>query len=141
MSKMKSSDISKKERQRILSEFFEVLSKFRTKDEIIEFLVGSMTPSEVLMFARRVQVAGMLLEGKTHREIREYLGVGYQNILSVDRWLHTGNEESDARKAEILRRVHSRKQRTGYRREPSGSMLHKYAGYRLLGHLISEILR
>jgi uncharacterized protein YerC len=142
MAKVKTTDIPKEERERILSEFLGIVSDLKSKDEVVDFLLGTLTPSEVLMSARRIQVASMLLRGKTYDDIRGRLGVGYQNIVNIDRWLHSGNKENDDWKAKLLRRVGSAAKpsvRAG-RRAPSMSLLNKYAHHRLLTELLSELL-
>lgn len=143
MAKVKTTDIPREERARILSEYLGIVSGLKSKDEVVDFLLGTLTPSEVLMSARRVQVASMLLNGKTYDEIRERLGVGYQNIVNIDRWLHSDDKETDARKAGLLRHI-GLKTKTVARiggRTPSMSLLNKYAHHRLMTQLLSELLR
>lgn len=143
MGKVKTNDIPREERERILSDYLGIVSDLKTKDEVVDFLLGSLTPSEVLMSARRIQVAALLLNGKTYDEIRARLGVGYQNIVNIDRWLHTGNTENDARRAELLRSVTRRLKspaRSGGRAR-STSLLNRYAHHRLMTQLLSELLK
>lgn len=87
MAKIKPYKISKKERQQIIGEFFDVVVKLKTKKEVIDFFVGTMTPSEALMFARRMQIAKLILKEGTYDSIRKELGVGYSTINQVDKWL------------------------------------------------------
>ncbi|NTW45250.1 MAG: hypothetical protein HGB14_12685 [Anaerolineaceae bacterium] len=56
-----------------MDSFFEVVSKLKTKQEIVDFFLGLLTQSESLMMARRIQIARMLLQEKSYEEIKSKL--------------------------------------------------------------------
>ena len=68
-------------------ELAEMLAALRRKSEIQEFLLDILTPSEIVMFIRRIRITKKLLRGNTYEDIRRELGVGYTTITAVDRWL------------------------------------------------------
>ena len=92
MAKIKPKDIPKQNRHKIIGEFFDVVVNLKSKKEVIDFFVGMMTPSEALMFARRMQIAKMLIKGEIYDVIKKELGVGKSTISQVDKWLFERDE-------------------------------------------------
>lgn len=87
-----------KERLKVVNDLVEVLINFRDKDELRRFLQRLLTPSEIFMLARRLQIAEELIKGKTYLEIREKLKVGFSTCQSVDSWLeHAVSNYQDMR--------------------------------------------
>lgn len=93
MGKVKPHNINPKEKYQAIDSLFNVISKLKTKHEIVDFFLGLFTQSESLMMARRRQVARMLLDGKGYEEIQKKLKVASQTINAVDKWLHKGDEK------------------------------------------------
>ena len=60
MSKIKPHEIDSKEKKEIINDMFEVIECLKTKQEIIDFLLGLFTASEALMMARRIQIAKLI---------------------------------------------------------------------------------
>lgn len=87
MAKVKPKDVPKEERLEMIGEFFDVVVGLKTKKEVIDFFVGMMTPSEALMFARRMQIAKYLLKDCSYDYITDSLGVGKGTVSQVDKWL------------------------------------------------------
>ncbi|HCP08214.1 MAG TPA: hypothetical protein DIT25_00205 [Candidatus Moranbacteria bacterium] len=94
MAKRKTHEVAFKERRAIIENFFEILSGLKSKNEVTDFLVGLLTPSEVLMISRRIQIAQLLLENVNYEEICRRLRVGSQMVTKTDRWLHGGGDEN-----------------------------------------------
>ena len=92
MPKVRPHLIDKKEKYKVIGRFFEIVSNLKSKKEVIDFFVGLLTSSESLMFARRIQIAEMLLEGDNYERIRKVLKVSNQTITKTDQWLHSGDE-------------------------------------------------
>jgi len=92
MAKVKLNDIPREIRQEIIGEFFSVISELKTKKEVLEFFVGTLTPSEALMLARRMQVAKRIIMGKSYEKIVEDLSVGKTTITNVSNWLDGRDE-------------------------------------------------
>lgn len=131
MPKVKVYSVNPREKYRITSELFEVIANLRTKKEVIEFLIGLLTPSETLMVARRVQIAKMLLEGENDFEfIRKRMKVSNQTIVKVEHWLR-GDENKNALIVKKIKEIkRSRRFSSG-----TGSLLDKYAQHRILRDL------
>lgn len=90
MSKRKVHEVEQKERYRMLDDFFEMVSKIRSKKDASNFFKDILTPSESLMITRRIEIAKMLLAGLNYRDIKTKLKVGDNTINYVNRWLYTG---------------------------------------------------
>lgn len=93
MAKVKPHSIDPKEKYEAVDSLFEVISKLKTKKEIVDFFLGLFTASESLMMARRIQVARMLLDGKSYEYITKKLHVSSQMIHKTDQWLHKGDDK------------------------------------------------
>jgi len=88
MAKSQMQHFSKKERYEMIGRFYDTVTHLKTKKDIIGFFMGLLTPSEALMFARRIHIAQMLLDEKTYHEIETELKVGKSTIMNVARWLN-----------------------------------------------------
>ncbi len=97
MPKVKIHSLHSSEREQLTREFIDFLVGLKSKNDLADVFIGVMTRSEVLMFARRIQVAKELLRGTTQEEIRRILKVGYDNIQNVEKWLYTENPKRDKR--------------------------------------------
>jgi TrpR-related protein YerC/YecD len=93
MSKVKPHLIDPKEKYKAIDSLFDVISKLKTKQEIVDFFLGLFTASESLMMARRIQIARMLLDEKSYDYIKKKLRVSSQTIHKTDQWLHKGDEK------------------------------------------------
>ena len=90
MAKVKPYLLSQDEKNKLLEDLYTMIAALKSREEVKNFLKDLLTPSESLMLARRIQVAKMLLDGKTHEEIKTELKVGLDTINRVQYWLHSG---------------------------------------------------
>lgn len=126
MSKVKVYSVDPREKYRIISELFEIIANLRTKKEVIEFLIGLLTPSEMLMVARRVQIAKLLLEGENDFEfIRRRMKVSNQTIVKVEHWLR-GDENKNGLIVKKIKEIKKKQRFSG----GTGSLLDKYVQHR-----------
>lgn len=136
MGKVQTKNIEKEKRYEIIGDFYDIVTNLKTKKEVIGFFMGLLTSSEALMFARRIQVAQMLLDDKSYEDIREELKVGVATITSVSRWLYG---ENDAFRKKIEEHKNNKeklmKNNKNYRRN-YGSLLDKYPQHRILKDLL-----
>ena len=91
MSKIIPIKLSKKEYNHMLNLLYSKMSKLNSKQKVADFLSDLLTESEQVMILRRLQIAKLLLEGKTYYEIRMALGVGISTIKNVRHKLDFGN--------------------------------------------------
>jgi TrpR-related protein YerC/YecD len=135
MAKVRFYDVDRKERLRIISELYEVIAELKSKDEVFKFLFELFTPSEVLMIARRIQVAKMLLDGKTYFEIGSLFKVSHQTIRKVEHWLKSDEERAKliGLKLDKIKKNNSKNKDGVYK-----SRLDRYPGHRLIKDLVGR---
>lgn len=71
---------------------FESILKLKTIDECYAFFDDVCTIHELQSFAQRLEVAGMLCDGKTYTEIGELTGASTATISRVNRSLNYGSD-------------------------------------------------
>lgn len=133
MAKVKVYSIDRREKYRIFGELFEIIVNLKTKKEAIDFLVGLFTPSEMLMVARRIQVAKMLLEEANYEIIRKKLKVSNQTINKVEHWLRGDEKKSQSIQNKIEKIKHAKKE---YNTVKNINLLDRYAHHRFLKELL-----
>lgn len=84
--------ISAKNQQELLSEFCEALLNIHTTDEVVKFLSDLLTKSEVIMLAKRIKIAKLLIEGRHYETIERALNVSHGTIAKVAIWLSEAGE-------------------------------------------------
>lgn len=129
MSKIKVYQIDKKERIRIVGELLDVVTGIKSRDEMFELLFRLMTPSEVIMLARRLQIAKLLLKDFSYEKIQQILHVSHRTIADVEGWLR----ENDKRAELIGKRLKAIEKPA--RKNYSDSLLDKYSYHRFLKEL------
>lgn len=141
MAKVKVHALSLKERQKIIEDFFCLVLRLKTKDEVLHFFVGLLTSSEAVMLARRIQIATLLIDEKNSQDmIRRQLGVSFQTIQRVDQWLHSNDPKRDAWVREEIEGLTQKGGRQEMRMLTSRRGLNKYPGHRLWVELFSRLL-
>lgn len=130
MAKVKVYAVDPREKHRIIGELFEIIVNLKTKKEVVGFLINLLTPSEILMVARRIQVAKMLLEEDNYEIIRKKLKVSNQTITKIEYWLKNDEEKNKL----IIEKIEQLKKITKTKRF-SENMLDKYAQHRFLKEL------
>lgn len=83
-------EVEKRERSRMLDEFFQMIAEIQDKKAAESFFKDLLTPSEALMLTRRIEIAKLLLAGWNFRDISKKLKVGANTVNYVNRWLFTG---------------------------------------------------
>lgn len=90
MAKFDPYSFSSKERDKILDEFYSIVTSLKNKEQTINFFKDLLTPSEAIMLTRRIQIAKLLLQGHDYREIAAKLKTGIDTVAKVQRWLKNG---------------------------------------------------
>lgn len=134
MAKVKTSDIDRKEKYHLVENLFDIISNLGSKKEAVDFLLGALTASEILMIARRVQTAEMILEEKSYGEIRGKSGVGYQNIANAQRLLQ---DENGGYRKQIEKHMSKKEKKNKKTAKIAGKgLLDRYPQHRFLKDLI-----
>lgn len=72
--------------------FWDAITLIEERNEAISFLKDLLTPTEIRMIAKRLQVADMLAKGYKYKDIQNYVRVTKQTIASVNNKLNFGEE-------------------------------------------------
>ncbi len=85
--KVRMSKLGDREIIRTLDTLYTAASAVHGREAVKLFLKDLLTPSERIMLGRRLIIARKLLGGETHDKIVKSLGVGYDTIARIQRWL------------------------------------------------------
>ena len=138
MSKVRVLSVDQNDRYVLVGEVLESIVQLRDKKDVIDFLIGLLTPSEMLMVARRVRIARRILEGKTYVEICEEMGVGKGTIANVEKWMKRGDEKRQKTIARCILRKAKAPARA--KKSFSDNPLDRYAHHRLTKELLKQFL-
>jgi len=140
MAKIRVYEVEKSERYEMIGAFLDSVVSLKEKKDVVDFFVGLLTPSEMLMIARRIRIAQRLLEGGKHDEIRDELGVGFATITNAERWLRRGSEDRQKRlRTCILGSVKKQQKKVENTRKISSDPLDKYAYHRAAKEILKSI--
>lgn len=84
------SSIEKREVNKELDEFVQMLLKMNRKDKMIDFLEGVLTPKELLEIPNRLAIVKMLKRGISQHDVAGKLGVGIATVSRGSRELQKG---------------------------------------------------
>lgn len=84
--------LSKLEKQRLLIALCQAVSSVKDSKEAAQVLTDLLTPSEIEMVAKRLEIAKLLIQGKTYDQIRAKINSGYSTIGRVNTWLNIAGE-------------------------------------------------
>ncbi len=87
MSKVSYRSFSAQDHKKLLQKLAKVIATLKSTSDISVFLEYLLTPSEIIMVTRRLQIAQRLAHNIPVRVIRRELGVGISTIYSVKAWL------------------------------------------------------
>lgn len=130
MSKVKFYSVDKKEKYKIIGELFEIVASLKTKQESVDFLMGLFTASEMLMIARRIQIAKMLAGGESYDAIREKLKVGHCTTATIEHWL-----QSEEKRDFLIKKLKKLEVDESNTKNYSESLLDKYSHHRFMKNL------
>ena len=85
--------LSKQERQKYYKELAAVIASLENPEQVERFLIDLLSETEMLMLARRIRIASLLLEGASYTEIVTELGTGPSTIAQVHHWLQKDNAD------------------------------------------------
>lgn len=118
------------------------IAQLETREETKKFFKDLLSESESIMLARRIEIAKLLMEGKSYDAIAQELKVGMDTINRVQRWLISGSggyeKAINGFKRELNRRFS--KSKIVDKKEPYtfGWIKQKYPFHFLLFNLLSN---
>lgn len=84
--------LTKSEKQRLLIALCQAVSSVKDSKEAAQVLTDLLTPSEIEMVAKRLEIAKLLIQGKTYDQIRTKINAGYSTIGRINTWLNLAGE-------------------------------------------------
>lgn len=75
-----------------LNNFWSVITLLEDKEQVKNFLKALLTHTEMKMLAKRIQIAKMLIEGYSYKDIRGYVRVTDPTISRISNILETYGE-------------------------------------------------
>jgi len=138
--------LPKKKRIQMIAEFYDVIDSLKNRDEVRLFFRSLLTPEEIAMFMRRIEIAVLLSAKFTYKEISEMLNVGYSKISFVQKALQ---QDDNGYKIIVKRLIENRKKRLKkIKREnkemasmsPLSEAKKKYPLYFLLNNLLDATI-
>lgn len=75
-----------------INNFWNLVTLLENKDQVASFFKDLLTHTEMKMFAKRIQIAKMLLEERDYRAIRNYVKVSDTTIATISNKLEVGGE-------------------------------------------------
>ena len=134
MAKVQVHQIDKKKRYEIIGDFYDIVTSLKSKKEVIGFFMGLLTSSEALMFARRIQIARMLLDGKNYDDVTKELKVGVATVANVARWLY-GDNDNFRKKIQEHKKQKEKRKKTDSKKYYN-SILDRYPQHRILKDIL-----
>lgn len=139
--------LPKQNRIQMIGEFYDVIDSLKSREKIRSFFKSLLTPEEIAMFMRRIEIAVLLSAKLTYEDISEILGVGYSKISAVQRALQ---QDDNGYKIIIKRLIENRKQRLRRIKKEEKeaidslsplSNLKKVKGARILPDLLDAVIK
>lgn len=100
--------LPKEKRIQMIGEFYDVIDSLENRNEIRFFFKSLLTPEEIAMFMRRIEIAVLLSANFTYADISNILNVSYGKISAVQRALQ---QDDNGYKIIIKRLIENRKKR------------------------------
>lgn len=75
-----------------INRFWDAVTLIEDRGEAIAFLKDLLTPTEIRMLSKRLQIADMIAKGYTYETIQAYTHVTGQTVSSVNAKLEFGND-------------------------------------------------
>lgn len=72
--------------------FWDAVTLLEDRAEVMAFLKDLLSPTEIRMLAKRLQIADMLAKGYKYQDIQNYVRVTKQTIASVNNKLNFGDD-------------------------------------------------
>lgn len=84
--------LTKRQRQELMLALCQAISQMKKPEEAAKLLTDLLSPQETEMIAKRLEIAKLLIVGKTYEEIRGELKVGFSTIARINTWLNLSGE-------------------------------------------------
>lgn len=128
--------LNKKEQSDLFIKLAKSMAQLRNSEEVAQFLKDLLSEVEVLMLARRLQIAELLIKGFTYKQIIEDMKVSKNTIARVQTWLDIYGEGYRT----VIARSNKKEATMDYSK-PFGKLKKKYPMYFWPEILLDEIIK
>lgn len=118
-----------------INNFWSLITLLENKDEVKNFLRALLTHTEMKMFAKRIQIAKMLIEGYKYQDIKNYTKVTNSTISRISNILEN---EGDGLKSAIGYLQKMEKERERELMQATPDVKKKYSIYFLPEKLLNQ---
>lgn len=129
--------LDKKQQTDLFIKLAKAISSLQSPEEGAEFLKDLLSEAEVMMLARRIQIAEMLMEGATYEQIRDDLKTSFNTIARIQTWLALYGEGY----RKVINRSTKQKQPTSKHSNPFNRVKNKYPMYFWPHLLLEEMIK
>lgn len=129
--------LTKQQQTDLFIKLAKALSLLHSTTETAHFLKDLLSESEVLMLARRLQIAELLIDGLTYQQIKEEVKVSFGTIARVQTWLEFYGDGYRT----VVSRVAKKKVGEGSVPGPFAKLKRKYPIYYWPELLLEEIIK
>ncbi|OGE83692.1 MAG: hypothetical protein A3B10_04530 [Candidatus Doudnabacteria bacterium RIFCSPLOWO2_01_FULL_44_21] len=129
--------LTKREQDELFIKLARALALLHNPQEGAQFLRDLLSEPEVLMLARRLQIAELLLDGKTYQQIRADLKVSFGTIARVQTWLDLYGDGYRT----IIKRIGPKQSPNNNEDQPLSKLKKKYPMYFWPELLLKEIIK
>lgn len=113
------------------------LALLHSAPEVANFLKDLLSESEVLMLARRLQIAELLIQGLTYEQIKSELKVSFGTIARVQTWLELYGEGYRT----VVKRIAKKEKPESEAARSLAQIKRRYPAYYWPELLLEEIIR
>jgi len=130
----------------MIGEFYDAIDFLENRDEVRYFFKSLLSPEEIAMFMRRIEIAVLLTAKFSYGKISQILGVGNDKISNVQRALQ---QDDNGYKIIVQRLIENRKRRLKRIKSenkkatdmsPMSAIKKKYPAYFLLNNLLDKAI-
>ena len=129
--------LKNQEQNELFIKLAKAITTLHSSQEAANFLRDLLSEVEVLMLARRLQIAELLIEGLTYDQIRSRLKAGPGTIARVQTWLELYGDGY----REVIKRCASRNKSDDELAKPYSQLKKKYPMYFWPELLLKEIIK
>lgn len=134
--------LPKEKRIQMIGEFYDVVDSLKDRLEVRLFLKSLLSPEEIAMLMRRIEIALLLSAKYKYSDITKMLGVGNDKISNVQKALQ---QDDNGYKIIVKRLIENRKRRLKkikYKniKASEKSLARKYASVRVLPDLLDAVI-
>ena len=98
MPRKKPQTVAQGEQKKLITDLCQTIAALKDEKQVKRFLTDLLSDTEMLMLARRIRIARLLLEGHSYEEIADLLGASPNTVAQVHRWLQ--KDTNDLKKLE-----------------------------------------